>query len=120
MTHLEGVGLDPATEPVMAPEDPRWPPSRNGPNATRANGARTSPPQLIRFLDRIALRLDETSQVDMALGEGARERGAESHLIDPRPVRVRLRMTGDLAPLFGCGPRTCSCPRPVTTADQSE
>ncbi len=35
------------------------------------------------FPDKVALRLDEASQVDMVLGEGARERGAEAHLIDP-------------------------------------
>ncbi|PSK99296.1 S-DNA-T family DNA segregation ATPase FtsK/SpoIIIE [Murinocardiopsis flavida] len=55
------------------------------------------------FPDKIALRLDEASQVDMVLGEGARERGANAHLIDPylpgvgfvklegSPVPVRVR-----------------------------
>lgn len=73
------------------------------------------------FPGKTALRLDETSQVDMVLGEGARERGAEAHLIDPTlpgvayvrletspsPVRVRAAfvsddditvMTGDYGP----------------------
>ena len=61
------------------------------------------------FPDKIALRLDEASQVDMVLGEGARERGAEAHLIDstlpgvayvrletsPSPVRVRAAFVSD-------------------------
>ncbi|MEU3229635.1 FtsK/SpoIIIE domain-containing protein [Nocardiopsis alba] len=61
------------------------------------------------FPDKIALRLDEASQVDMVLGEGARERGAEAHLIDPTlpgvayvrletspsPVRVRATFVSD-------------------------
>ena len=58
------------------------------------------------FPDRIAMRLDEPEQVDMVLGDGARDRGATSDLIstdpatgagvafvrleaDPDPVRVR-------------------------------
>lgn len=61
------------------------------------------------FPDKIALRLDEASQVDMVLGEGARERGAEAHLIaptlpgvayvrleaSPSPVRVRAAFVSD-------------------------
>ncbi|MET9711441.1 FtsK/SpoIIIE domain-containing protein [Nocardiopsis alba] len=61
------------------------------------------------FPDKIALRLDEASQVDMVLGEGARERGAEAHLIDPTlpgvayvrletspsPVRARAAYVSD-------------------------
>ena len=61
------------------------------------------------FPDKIALRLDEASQVDMVLGEGARERGAQAHLIDPTlpgvayvrletspsPVRVRAAFVCD-------------------------
>ncbi|KIH96647.1 cell division protein FtsK [Streptomonospora alba] len=55
------------------------------------------------FPDKIALRLDEASQVDMVLGEGARDRGADAHLISPdlpgvafvklegSPVPVRVR-----------------------------
>src|SRR5690606_6365832 len=37
------------------------------------------------FPDKIALRLDEPDQVDMVLGEGARERGALADHISPRP-----------------------------------
>ncbi|GAA3989980.1 hypothetical protein GCM10022630_39030 [Thermobifida alba] len=61
------------------------------------------------FPDKIALRLDEASQVDMVLGEGARDRGANAHLIDPAlpgvafvrlegspmPVRVRAAYVSD-------------------------
>jgi S-DNA-T family DNA segregation ATPase FtsK/SpoIIIE len=38
------------------------------------------------FPDRIALRLDESEQVDMILGDGARDRGALSDLISPNPA----------------------------------
>ncbi|WP_240197002.1 FtsK/SpoIIIE domain-containing protein [Nonomuraea lactucae] len=37
------------------------------------------------FPDKIALRLDESEQVDMVLGEGARERGALADFISPIP-----------------------------------
>ncbi|MBB6346187.1 S-DNA-T family DNA segregation ATPase FtsK/SpoIIIE [Nonomuraea muscovyensis] len=37
------------------------------------------------FPDKIALRLDESEQVDMVLGEGARDRGALADQISPRP-----------------------------------
>ncbi|WP_405142808.1 FtsK/SpoIIIE domain-containing protein [Sphaerisporangium sp. NBC_01403] len=37
------------------------------------------------FPDKIALRLDESEQVDMVLGDGARDRGALADLISPRP-----------------------------------
>ncbi|GAB3453757.1 FtsK/SpoIIIE domain-containing protein [Streptomonospora sediminis] len=61
------------------------------------------------FPDKVALRLDEASQVDMVLGEGARDRGANAHLIDPElpgvafvklegspvPVRVRAAFVSD-------------------------
>ncbi len=76
------------------------------------------------FPDRIAMRLDEPDQVDMVLGDGARDRGATADLIssnpstgagvgfvrleaDPDPVRVRAAwvsdaditaMTADFAP----------------------
>ncbi len=50
------------------------------------------------FPDRIAMRLDEPEQVDMVLGDGARDRGATADLIstDPaaRPGRMRPRSTG--------------------------
>jgi DNA segregation ATPase FtsK/SpoIIIE, S-DNA-T family len=38
------------------------------------------------FPDRIAMRLDEPEQVDMVLGDGARDRGATSDLISPDPA----------------------------------
>jgi len=64
------------------------------------------------FPDKIALRLDEPSQVDMVLGDGARDRGAFCDQIssDPRtgagvgyvrleaapdPVRVRAAFVSD-------------------------
>ncbi|GAB3439303.1 FtsK/SpoIIIE domain-containing protein [Streptomonospora sediminis] len=61
------------------------------------------------FPDKIALRLDEASQVDMVLGEGARDRGANAHLIAPElpgvafvklegspvPARVRAAFVSD-------------------------
>ena len=64
------------------------------------------------FSTRIALRLDESDQVDMVLGDGARDRGATSDLIssdpatgagvafvrleaDPDPVRVRAAWVSD-------------------------
>ena len=34
------------------------------------------------FPQKVSLRLDEASEVDMVLGEGARRRGAEAHQID--------------------------------------
>ncbi|GAA3729563.1 hypothetical protein GCM10022402_07800 [Salinactinospora qingdaonensis] len=52
------------------------------------------------FPDKIALRLDEASQVDMVLGEGARERGANAHLIDPDlPGVAFVRLEGSPAPV---------------------
>ncbi len=64
------------------------------------------------FPDRIAMRLDEPEQVDMVLGDGARDRGAVCELIstdpatgagvafvrveaDPDPVRVRAGWVTD-------------------------
>jgi DNA segregation ATPase FtsK/SpoIIIE, S-DNA-T family len=64
------------------------------------------------FPDRIAMRLDEPEQVDMVLGDGARDRGATADLIstdpatgagvayvrlatDPDPVRVRAAWITD-------------------------
>jgi S-DNA-T family DNA segregation ATPase FtsK/SpoIIIE len=45
------------------------------------------------FPDRIAMRLDEPEQVDMVLGDGARDRGALA--TDPDPVRVRAAWVTD-------------------------
>ncbi|WP_327088362.1 FtsK/SpoIIIE domain-containing protein [Nonomuraea sp. NBC_01738] len=39
------------------------------------------------FPDKIALRLDESEQVDMVLGDGARDRGALADHISPIPAR---------------------------------
>ena len=64
------------------------------------------------FPDRVAMRLDEPEQVDMVLGDGARDRGAACELIstdpavgagvafvrleaDPDPVRVRAGWVTD-------------------------
>jgi S-DNA-T family DNA segregation ATPase FtsK/SpoIIIE len=53
------------------------------------------------FPDKIALRLDESEQVDMVLGDGARDRGAHADLISPRPelgagvAYVRLETSPD-------------------------
>jgi S-DNA-T family DNA segregation ATPase FtsK/SpoIIIE len=64
------------------------------------------------FSDRIAMRLDEPEQVDMVLGDGARDRGAAAELIstdpatgagvafirlesDPDPIRVRAAWVSD-------------------------
>jgi DNA segregation ATPase FtsK/SpoIIIE, S-DNA-T family len=64
------------------------------------------------FPDRIAMRLDEPEQVDMVLGDGARDRGASADLIptdpitgagvayvrlahDPDPVRARAAWVTD-------------------------
>jgi S-DNA-T family DNA segregation ATPase FtsK/SpoIIIE len=64
------------------------------------------------FPDRIVMRLDEPEQVDMVLGDGARDRGATADLIspdpatgagvafvrletDPDPVRVRAAFVSD-------------------------
>ena len=74
--------------------------------------------------DRIAMRLDEPEQVDMVLGDGARDRGAAAELIssdpaigagvafvrletDPDPVRVRAAWVSDQdirAMADACGP----------------
>ncbi|GLU47120.1 FtsK/SpoIIIE domain-containing protein [Nocardiopsis ansamitocini] len=52
------------------------------------------------FPDKIALRLDEATQVDMVLGEGARDRGANAHLIDPElPGVAFVRLEGSPVPV---------------------
>ena len=53
------------------------------------------------FSTRIALRLDESDQVDMVLGDGARDRGALADQISPLPevgagvAYVRLEASPD-------------------------
>ena len=59
------------------------------------------------FSTRIALRLDESDQVDMVLGDGARDRGALADQISPLPYTgagVGIRAAGGL-PRPGTGPR---------------
>jgi S-DNA-T family DNA segregation ATPase FtsK/SpoIIIE len=75
------------------------------------------------FPDRIAMRLDEPDQVDMVLGDGARDRGALADLIstdeatgagvayvrladDPDPVRVRAAWVSDPDIRAMCGQYT--------------
>jgi DNA segregation ATPase FtsK/SpoIIIE, S-DNA-T family len=80
------------------------------------------------FPDRIAMRLDEPEQVDMVLGDGARDRGAAAELIssnplvgagvgfvrleaNPDPVRVRAAWVsdGDIAAMTAdYAPALCS------------
>jgi len=67
------------------------------------------------FPDKLALRLDEPSQVDMVLGDGARDRGAFCDEISADPptgagvAYVRL----EAAPIrYGSGPRSS----PTTTS----
>ena len=84
------------------------------------------------FPDRIAMRLDEPEQVDMVLGDGARDRGGTADLIssdpaigagvafvriesDPDPVRVRAAWVADddiRAMCADCAPaRSANWPR---------
>ena len=59
------------------------------------------------FSTRIALRLDESDQVDMVLGDGARDRGALADQISPAALhrrRGRVRAAGGI-PRPGTGPR---------------
>jgi S-DNA-T family DNA segregation ATPase FtsK/SpoIIIE len=85
------------------------------------------------FPDRIAMRLDEPEQVDMVLGDGARDRGAAAELIspepetgagvafvrletDPDPVRVRAAWVADhdiRAMAAACGHGADTLIRPV-------
>ena len=55
------------------------------------------------FPDRIAMRLDEPEQVDMVLGDGARDRGAACELISPDPATgagvAFVRLEGDPDPV---------------------
>jgi S-DNA-T family DNA segregation ATPase FtsK/SpoIIIE len=83
------------------------------------------------FPDRIAMRLDEPEQVDMVLGDGARDRGAAADLIpanpatgagiayvrletDPDPVRVRAAWVTDTdIAAMAAGAAPVSALRPV-------
>jgi hypothetical protein len=59
------------------------------------------------FPDPIAMRLDEPEQVDMVLGDGARDRGATCKLISSAPATgagvAFVRLEAD--PRSGAGPR---------------
>jgi DNA segregation ATPase FtsK/SpoIIIE-like protein len=55
------------------------------------------------FPDRIAMRLDEPEQVDMVLGDGARDRGASADLISNDPA------TGAGSPMSGWKPIPTQC-----------
>ena len=90
------------------------------------------------FPDRIAMRLDEPEQVDMVLGDGARDRGAACELIstdpatgagvafvrveaDPDPVRVRAGWVTDA----DIRDMAASClddrePRPIAGGDRHD
>jgi S-DNA-T family DNA segregation ATPase FtsK/SpoIIIE len=80
------------------------------------------------FPDRIAMRLDEAQQVDLVLGDGARDRGAACELIssdpavgagvayvrleaDPDPIRVRAAWVSDEDIRDMCA--ACSVPPPA-------
>jgi DNA segregation ATPase FtsK/SpoIIIE, S-DNA-T family len=54
------------------------------------------------FTTRIAMRLDEAAQVDMVLGEGVRQRGAEAHEISElTPGVAWAKEDGKREPLRG-------------------
>jgi DNA segregation ATPase FtsK/SpoIIIE, S-DNA-T family len=57
------------------------------------------------FPDRIAMRLDEPEQVDMVLGDGARDRGATADLISTSPATgagvAYVRLADDPDPVVG-------------------
>ena len=68
------------------------------------------------FSTRIALRLDESDQVDMVLGDGARDRGALADQISPLPYTgagVGIRAAGGL-PGPGAGPGRLRRPTPTS------
>ena len=70
------------------------------------------------FPDRIAMRLDEPEQVDMVLGDGARDRGATCELISPDPATgagvafVRLEADPDPVRVRAGWVIRCRHPRP--------
>ena len=70
------------------------------------------------FPDRIAMRLDEPEQVDMVLGDGARDRGAACELIPPDPATgagvafVRLEADPDPVRVRAGWVTDCRYPRP--------
>ena len=69
------------------------------------------------FSTRIALRLDESDQVDMVLGDGARDRGALADQISPLPTPAPGSATSGWRPpptRCGSGPPTS----PMTTSSR--
>ena len=74
------------------------------------------------FPDRIAMRLDEPEQVDMVLGDGARDRGATCELISPDPATgagvafVRLESDPDPVRVRAGWVTDCGHPRPGRTS----
>jgi len=78
------------------------------------------------FPDRIAMRLDEPEQVDMVLGDGARDRGATADLISTDPATgagvAFIRLEADPDPVRsgppGCRTRT-SGPWPASAPPRS-
>jgi DNA segregation ATPase FtsK/SpoIIIE, S-DNA-T family len=89
------------------------------------------------FPDKIAMRLDEPEQVDMVLGDGARDRGATADLIssdpatgagvayvrleaDPDPVRVRAAWVSDADIAAMCGSRERPTPHVAIEAGHND
>ena len=67
------------------------------------------------FPDRIAMRLDEPEQVDMVLGDGARDRGAAAELISTNPDTAPGSPTSAWNPtLTRCGSAPRGSPTPTS------
>jgi S-DNA-T family DNA segregation ATPase FtsK/SpoIIIE len=67
------------------------------------------------FPDRIAMRLDEPEQVDMVLGDGARDRGALADLIPNGPDHGAGPPTSAWKPTpTRCGSAPRGCPTPTS------
>ena len=67
------------------------------------------------FPDRIAMRLDEPEQVDMVLGDGARDRGATCELISPDPASAPgSRSSGSKPTPTRCGSAPDGSPTPTS------
>ena len=69
------------------------------------------------FPDRIAMRLDEPAQVDMVLGDGARDRGAACELISSDPASAPGSRTSGWSPTrTRCGSAPGGSPTPTSAA----
>ena len=92
----------------MSASSPRWPPSppRAAPSATASSPRLQDPRKEVLnirnlFPDKIALRLDEPTQADLVLGDGAHDRGALCEEISADPATgagvgyVRLETSPD-------------------------